>query len=80
MINSTNELRAIQVAIQSIIKRLEQIEQENEGTIYVIEGGDEAEDGETEFEQQIRALKRLLDDGLLTPEEYEAKKKQVLGL
>lgn len=31
-------------------------------------------------EQELRKYKDLLDKGLITPEEYEAKKKQLLGL
>lgn len=30
--------------------------------------------------QQIRVFKELFDSGILTAEEYEAKKKQLLGL
>ena len=33
-----------------------------------------------DMENQLCTLKRLLDDGLLTPEEYNAKKQQLLGL
>ncbi len=33
-----------------------------------------------DLESQLRALKRLLDEGILTQEEFDAKKKQVLGL
>lgn len=32
------------------------------------------------LEGQLRSLKSLLDDGILTTAEYEAKKKQILGL
>ena len=34
----------------------------------------------SDLESQLRALKSLLDDGILTQEEFDAKKKQVLGL
>ena len=30
--------------------------------------------------QEIRNYKKLLDDGIITEEEFEAKKKQLLGL
>lgn len=29
---------------------------------------------------EIRKFKALMDDGIITPEEFEAKKKQLLGL
>jgi len=34
----------------------------------------------TDVEAQLRGYKRLLDDGIITPEEYEAKRRQLLGL
>ncbi len=37
-------------------------------------------DRPSKMEDQLRALKSLLDDGILTQEEFDAKKKQVLGL
>jgi len=39
-----------------------------------------SEDTELRNAQAIREYKKLLDDGILTEEEYEAKKKQLLGL
>lgn len=35
---------------------------------------------ETDAAEQIRKFKSLLDDGIITQEEFEAKKKQILGL
>ena len=38
------------------------------------------EDGEIKNAAAIRAYKSLMDDGIITPEEFEAKKKQLLGI
>lgn len=35
---------------------------------------------ESSFADQIRDLKCLLDDGLITPEEYDMKKRQIMGI
>ena len=37
-------------------------------------------DNETKNAAAIREYKRLMDDGIITPEEFEAKKKQLLGI
>ena len=37
-------------------------------------------DNETMNAAAIREYKRLMDDGIITPEEFEAKKKQLLGI
>ena len=41
---------------------------------------DTTEDAEIRNAQAIREYKKLLDDGIITSEEFEAKKKQLLGL
>lgn len=38
------------------------------------------EDSEIKNAAAIREYKRLMDDGIITPEEFEAKKKQLLGI
>ena len=36
--------------------------------------------GEPEYMSQLRGLRQLLDDGIITEEEFENKKKFLLGL
>ena len=46
------------------------------------EGGDRSPQAKNDGDrtEEIRNYKALLDDGIITEEEFEAKKKQLLGL
>ena len=72
-------LQKIQFSLEWVINNQDQLsrsepedDQPNADVIF--------ENDETEIERQLHALKRLLDEGLLTQDEFNAKKQQLLGL
>jgi len=54
--------------------------QDQINSIVGIQRGTTRVKGTSSVEQELRKYKDLLDKGLITPEEYEAKRRQLLGL
>lgn len=74
VINTTEiRMRGLRTRLEQAVSRIQREAAEEPQPVRA------SQDTET-LEEQIHALKRLLDGGYLTSAEYEAKKKQILGL
>ncbi|SCY29954.1 SHOCT domain-containing protein [Lysinibacillus fusiformis] len=69
----------VAVEIKSAIENLKEIQKETSKETLSVPTP-EKEKGMNNVAEEIRELKDLLDDGILTQDEFDAKKKQLLGI
>ena len=80
IVDSPTEVRVIQYSIQWTLDNIWKLETPIDEDITVESIEISKEEDMDKIQSQLRALKQMVDEALITPEEFEAKKKQVLGL